>query len=182
MAEVYVEAEEVQVGGISEAYKVIWRSCRRKSAAVEVGWQQAGNRGWLLEADRARGRSRKHRTAVEGTRLRAGKAVGREDIDAVVVRVWPDPELRIVREVRAEVELVAIVGTGCVGAGGDCYALRGLCESSVVLQLAYEPAPGQVIIENHRITTIGKRGRASTELAETAEVTPERMDCRRPEL
>src|SRR6266700_3361782 len=119
MAKGHMEAEEVQMGGISEAYKVIWRSCRRKSAAVEVGWQQTGNRGWLLEADRVRGRSREHRVAVKGARLCAGQAVGREDIDAVVVRIGPDAELRIVREVRAEIELVAIVGAGCVGAGGN---------------------------------------------------------------
>src|SRR5229473_6545328 len=73
--------------------------CWRQRAAVEVGWQQAGNRRWLLEADRARGRSGEHRIAVEGTGLCPGKAVWREHVDGVVVRVGPYAEFWIVREV-----------------------------------------------------------------------------------
>ena len=107
------------MGGIGEAYIIIRRSSRRKSAAVEVGGQQTGNCRWLLEADRAGRRSGEHRIAVEGTRLGASKAVGREDVDTVVVRVGPDPELRIIREVRAEIELVPVLGTRGVGTGGD---------------------------------------------------------------
>src|SRR6266536_2042538 len=182
MAKVNVEAEKIQVGGISKTDIVIRRARRRQRAAIEVGRQQARNCGWLLEADRARGRSRKHGTPVKGTRLRAGKAVGRKHIDAVVVRIGPDPELWIVREVRAEVELVPIVGASCVGAGGDCYALRCVGECAVVLQLADQPASGQVVVEDNGSTAIGKRWRSSPELAEIAEAGPKRMDCRRPQL
>src|ERR1700687_745883 len=55
-------------------------------------------------------------------------------------------------------------------------------ERGVVLQLGYEPAPGQMVIEDDRITAVRKRRRAATELAETAKSTPKRMDRRRPEL
>src|SRR5712691_11169143 len=105
-----------------------------------------------------------------------------EDIDAVVVRVGPDPELRIIREVRAEVELVPVVVSGGVGGGGNCQALRRMGKGGVVLQLGHEPAPGQMVVEDDRITAVRKRRRASTELAEAAEASPERMDRHRPKL
>src|SRR5258706_12891930 len=170
------------MSGVSKAHQVIRRAHGRKGAAVEVSWQEAGNRGRLLEADRTGRRSGKHGIAVKGTCLRTGKALAGENVDGVVVRVGPHAEFWIVREVRAEVILVAVVGTGSVGTGGDGDALRCLGEGGVVLQLRYEPPPGQMVIEDHRIAAIRKRGRASAEFAETAEAGPERVDRNRTEL
>src|SRR5258708_26495231 len=136
------------MGGVSEADKVIRHAHGRKGAAVEVRWQEARNRGRLLEADRTGRRSDKHGIAVKGTCLRAGKALAGENVDGVVVRVGPHAEFRIVREVRAEVILVPIAGTRSVGSGGDSDALRCLGQGGVVLQLGYEPPPGQMVIED----------------------------------
>src|SRR6266849_5260981 len=170
------------MGGVSKAHQVIRRAHGRKGAAVEVSWQEARNRGRLLEADRSGRRSGKHGSAVKGTCLRAGKAMAGENVDGVVVRVGPHAEFWIVREVRAEVVLVAVVGTRSVGTGGDSDALRRLGEGGIVLQLGYKPPPGQVVVEHDGIAAIGKRRRASTKLAETAETGPERVDRGRPEL
>src|SRR5258708_39579182 len=169
------------MSGVSKAHQVIRRAHGRKGAAVEVSWQEAGNRGRLLEADRTGRRSGKHGIAVKGTCLRTGKAVAGENVDGVVVRVGPDAEFWIIREVRAEVILVAVVGTRGIGAGGDSNALCCLGERGVVLQLAYQPAPRQLVIQHDGIPAIRKRWRPSSELAQTAEASPERVDRRRPE-
>src|SRR5260370_25281755 len=182
ITEVHVEAEEVQMGGVSEAHQVIRRAHGRKGAAIEVRWQEAGNRGRLLEADRTGRRSGKHGIAVKGTCLRTSKALAGENVDGVVVRVGPHAEFWIIREVRAEVILVAVVGTCSVRTGGDSDALRCLGERGVVLQLRYQPSPGQVVVEHDGIAAIGKRGCASTKLAETAETGPERVDRGRSKL
>src|SRR5882762_7889223 len=139
--------------GVSKAHQVIRRARGRKGAAVEVRRQEARNRGRLREADRTGRRSGKHSIAVKGTCVRAGKATARENVDGVVVRVGPHAEFWIVREVRAEVILVAVVGTRSVGTGGDRDALRCLGEGGVVLQLRYEPPLGQMVIEDHRVTS-----------------------------
>src|SRR5260370_9162179 len=182
ITEVHVEAEEVQMSGVSKAHQVIRRAHGRKGAAVEVSWQEAGNRGRLLETDRICRRPREHGSAVKGTCLRTGKALAGKNVDGVVVRVGPHAEFWIVREVRAEVILVAVVGTRSVGTGGDSDALRCLREGSVVLQLSYKPPPGQGVVEHDRIAAIGKGRRASTKLAETAETGPERVDRGRAKL
>src|SRR2546429_5803042 len=114
--------------------------------------------------------------------LRARKTVRWEHVDAVVVRVGPNSELWIVREIRAEVELVPVIETGCIGTGGNCYALRCLGERGVVLQLRYEPAPGQVVIEHDGVPAVRECRSASAKLAETAKTRPKRVDRRRPEL
>src|SRR5260370_9303217 len=163
------------MGGVSKGTEVIRRAHGRKGAAVEVSWQEAGNRGRLLEADRTGRRSGKHGIAVKGTCLRTGKALAGENVDGVVVRVGPHAEFWIVREVRAEVILVAVVGTRSVGTGGDSDALRCLGEGGVVLQLSYKPPPGQVIVEHDRIAAIAKGRRPSTKLAETAETDQQRL-------
>src|SRR6266404_1573684 len=94
------------MGGVGKAYQVIRRACRRQGAAVEVSRQETRNRGRLLEADRTGRRSGKHGIAVKGTGLRAGKAMARENVDGVGVRVGPHAEFWIVREVRSEVILL----------------------------------------------------------------------------
>src|SRR5260370_39867826 len=182
ITEVHVEAEEVQMSGVSKAHQVIRRAHGRKGAAVEVSWQEAGNRGRLLETDRICRRPREHGSAVKGTCLRTGKALAGKNVDGVVVRVGPHAEFWIVREVRAEVILVAVVGTRGIGAGGDSDALRCLGKRSVVLQLAYQPASRQLVIQYDGIPAIRKRWRASTKLAETAETGPERADRGRAKL
>src|SRR5260370_15650708 len=182
ITEVHVETEEVQVSGLRKAHQVIRRAQGRKGAAVEVSWQEAGNRGRLLEADRTGRRSGKHGIAVKGTCLRTGKALAGENVDGVVVRVGPHAEFWIVREGRAEVILVAGVGARSVRTGGDSDALRCLGEGGVVLQLSYKPPRCQVIVEHDRIAASGKGRRASTKLAETAETGPERVDGGRAKL
>ncbi len=169
------------MGGVCKAYQVIRRSCRRQGAAVEIGWQEARNRGRLLETDRICRRPREHGSAVKSTRFRTRKAVAGENVDGVVVRVGPDAEFWIIRKVCAEVILVAVVGTRGIGAGGDSNALCCLGERGVVLQLAYQPAPRQLVIQHDGIPAIRERWRASSELAQTAEARPERVDRRRPE-
>src|SRR5260370_8333583 len=167
------------MSGVSKAHQVIRRAHGRKGAAVEVSWQEAGNRGRVLEGGRTGRGSGKEGIAVKGTCLRTGKALAGENVDGVVVRVGPHAEFWIVREVRAEVILVAVVGTRSVRTGGDSHALRCLGEGGVVLQLRYEPPPGQVVVEHDGIAAIGKGRRASTNIAETAEADPERVDrCR----
>src|SRR5258708_16487284 len=170
------------MGGVSQDHQGIRRAHGRKGAAVEVSWQEAGNRGRLLEADRTGRRSGKHGIAVKGTCLRTGKALAGENVDGVVVRVGPHAEFWIVREVRAEVILVAVVGTCSVRTGGDSDALRCLGERGVVLQLRYKPPPGQVVVEHDGISAIGKGRRASTKLPQTAETGPEGVDRGRAKL
>src|SRR5260370_7538385 len=67
ITEVHVEAEEVQMSGVSKAHQVIRRAHGRKGAAVEVSWQEAGNRGRLLETDRICRPPRKHLTPLNAT-------------------------------------------------------------------------------------------------------------------
>ena len=62
------------------------------------------------------GRTRQHRGAIKGERLRAekGRAGGIEHVHAHVVGVGPDAEVRIIEEVRAEVKAITIIGAGGV--------------------------------------------------------------------
>src|SRR3954463_12718975 len=171
-----MEAEQVQVCRVGEPHEVIRRAGRGQDRSVQVCRKEARYRWWLLKADGIRRRAGQHRGTIEGAGLRSGKALPGEDIDGVVVGVGPDAELRIVGEVRAEIELVAVIRARRVRGSRDRDALCGLGESLVELQLTDHPAVGKVIVEKNRIATIEIRGCPPAVLAESTETTPERMD------
>ena len=68
-----------------------------------------------------------HLGAVEDERLRAqeGRARRVEDVVAHIIAVRPDAQVRIVEEVAAEMEAVAVIGAGGVAGGGDGDTLVG---------------------------------------------------------
>src|ERR1700721_1731469 len=168
-----MKAEEVKVCGIGKADHIIWRARRRQRAAIKVGWKKAGDCGRLLVADFCCGVSAgEHGVAVKGTGSCPCEAAAREYIHSVVVCVRPDPPLRIIGEVRAEVELVEVIGAGGIGGGGAGHALCRMGGRAVILQLGHEPASGQMVIKDYRITTVGIGRCSSAELTESAEVGP----------
>src|ERR1700687_4312974 len=93
-----------------------------------------------------------------------------EDVDRVVIGVWPNSVFWIVGKIRAEIELIAMVAPRCIRTGGDRHALLALGEGAVVLQLADQPAAGEVIVEHDRISAVGR-----FELAGAAKARPKRV-------
>ena len=182
VGEVGVEPEQPEVAGVGQPDVVVRRAGRRRRAAVEIGGQEARHRRRLLEADRAGRRAGRHRGAVERAGLRARELVAGKDIDRVVVSVRPDPEFRIVREVGAVVELVAVVRAGRVRAGRHRDALRGVGERLVELELADQPAVGEVVVQHHRIAAVLELRGGAAVLAQAAEPLPQRVDRRRAQL
>src|SRR5205085_3390193 len=85
-------------------------------------------------------------------------------------------------EVRAVIELVAVVAAGRVGRSGDGDALRGLGERLVILQLAHQPAVGDVVVEYDRVAAIRVGSGGATVLAQPAEAGPDGVDGRGAEL
>src|SRR5215472_14484452 len=103
-----MEFEKEQIRSIGQAHHEIRRACGRSTLAVQVGRQQAGYVGRLLKADLGCGSACQHFRPVVGARHRTSE-FRRKDIEGSVVRVWPDAELGIVREVtRGELESVAM--------------------------------------------------------------------------
>ena len=158
------------------------RAGRRRGQAVDVGGEDrvlgAAERGG--GRDERRGSAREHRRAVECKWLRAQVRVPvrAEDDVGHVVRVLPDPELRVVEEVRAEVEVVAVVGAGRVARSRDGDALfgrgAGRKRARGAVELADHPAAGELVVEHDRVALV-------LGLAEAAEPAPERRDRNRAE-
>src|SRR5581483_1917824 len=98
--------------------------------------------------------------------LRAGRA---EDVRREVVAVGPDAQLRVVEEVRAQVEAVAVPRARRVARLRDGDALVRRDVVPVDGELAHEPAVGELVVEHD-----GVAGAAA--LAEAAETAPERAD------
>jgi hypothetical protein len=75
--------------------------------------------------------------------------------------------MRIIEEIGAEVEGIAIVGAGSIRGSGDGDALVG--GDRRACELADEPAVGNTVIESDRVAT-------AIVLADTAKAGPDRAD------
>src|SRR6185369_9752928 len=91
-------------------------------------------------------------------------------VEGNVVRVWPNTQLRVIRE-RIEGKRVAIIRAGGIVRSRDRHALKersSLGDS----ELCYHPAIYLLIVNHYRIAVVGS-------FASTAEATEECVDCHR---
>ncbi len=96
---------------------------RRRSRPIQVGRQQTGHAGALLEADLRGGSACEHFAPVERAGARADEGVAVEHVEGEVVAVRPDAQLGIVVEVGLG-EGVAVVRPRCVRACRDSHTLE----------------------------------------------------------
>ena len=98
--EIGVELPDVQGRGVvSESDEGVGRPRGRGRGAVEVGRQQAAVEGRELEADLRGGVSGQHFGALKGAGAGAGKGIATEHVEADVVAVGPDADLRVIVEI-----------------------------------------------------------------------------------
>ena len=173
VGEVDVESPERPRGGVrAELEERIGSSGGRHVRAVQIG-RQHGDRarvvvGRVGERHERRRIAVEHRGAVERPRLSAeeGRPCRVEDVRRHVVRVGPRRDLRVVVEVRPEVEVVAVPRPRGIVGGRDRNALVRRVAGS--RELRDQPAVRGLVVESDRVT------RAA--LAHSAEARPHRVD------
>ena len=150
----------------AEAEGVVRRAGGRRRRTVEIGREQAAVARPEREALLRGGLAREHLGAVVRADLRAGeRRPVPEHVEARVVGVGPDSELRVVGEVRV-LERVAIVRAGRVAArrDGDALEVRRRRDG----ELADDPAIGDPVVRDGRVAVVVR-------LAPAAEAAPERV-------
>ena len=122
--------------------------------SVHVGWQQAGDRGLLLEADNCRVIAGDHRVAIEGAGISADEvAAVQENIERHVISVGPDTQFWVIGVIAiAKRKGVAVVGAGGVAGGRDRHALR--VRKSADGKLREDPAVGYLVILHDGIAVV----------------------------
>src|SRR5260370_19356934 len=119
---------------------------------MEVGGQERVNGAaeWSGRADKRRRQVGEHVGTIkrESGRAEVGRAGGVNHVHTHVITVGPDTQLRIVKEVRAEVKAIASIGAGgvCRRGNGDAFVgdRSAACGAG---KLRHQPAVRDVIIE-----------------------------------
>ena len=166
------ELELVRQG--SQRNDVVGRAGRRRRGAIHVGRQQAAIRRAHVEALLARGLAKEHGRPVVGAHEAAGEGVAVEQVERRVVRVRPDSQLGIVRELRIA-KGVPVVGAGRVAGLGDGDALEIRSQAPVGPrdgELGDDPAVGQSVVADGRVAIV-------VGLTQAAEPTPHGIDRNR---
>ena len=173
------------IGGVAQPGRIIpfdedARRARGRRVAVQVGRQHTA----IVQRDRAdihidhRGRriTQQHFVALEGHHAGAGPAEGRRVklIDAHVVGVGPDAELRIVVHQGVAVEVIVQIPAARrvsgLGYGNTLMELRG---AEVQRELAVNPALGQVVEQHDGVAIV-------VGLTNAAETRPQAVAGHRP--
>src|SRR5262250_2025222 len=105
------------MSGIGQTHEIIRATSWRERTAIEVRRQQTRDAGWFLETDCTCRQPCQHRITVKGTSSRPSKAVPGKNVYCIVVGIWPDCILWIVREVSAKIKLIAVVTAGGIRTG-----------------------------------------------------------------
>jgi len=92
-------------------------------------------------------------------RAQVGGARRVEHVHAHVIGIGPDAELGIIKEVRAEVESVAIPSAGGVARGRDRDAFVRLRAGAG--KLTNNPAVSELVIKDDRVTTASSLANAA---------------------
>src|SRR5262249_52131942 len=120
------------------------------------------------------GSSGEHLGTIERERLRAeiSGAGGIEHIHAHVISVWPDTEVRVIEEVRAEVKVITSPGAGRIVSRGNRNAF--VRRNAGAGELSDDPAVRDLIVKHYRISEAAR-------LANATKTAPERSNTDRPE-
>src|ERR1044072_9103052 len=111
--------------GRAETEDIVWRPSRRLTRARHVGRQETAVTGARVET-LLRGRlTQQHLRAIERANRGAGECLSAlpKHIERDVIRVRPDPHLRVVRKIRVR-KRIAVPRAGRIAGVRDGYALQ----------------------------------------------------------
>src|SRR5205085_3459105 len=118
---------------------------------IQIGGQQAPNRGTLLETYLGSRLTVEHGGAVIGAGVGPYETISTEHVERFVVGIGPHAHLRIIIEVGI-LERIAIEGAGRVRRGGNSHALQE--RRGGYGKLREDPPIGCLVIEDDGIAIV----------------------------